>query len=181
MWLLWSFLIVIDRHCKNEKAQNCHKIANKVSESAKLSGKSLGAGRCKPLQPRETIWSLPLPGMSIYSTSKFALRGYSLPIANELKQYSIHHRHRPVRSGHTTGGTLQAHRPGSIDLHRAAANDGASRPRRCRSRSGEAFHGNHAPTHARPAGQDRRQFSCVAQGLAGSMTRTGLRNQARMK
>lgn len=31
----------------------------------------------------------PLPGMSIYSASKFALRGYSLSIAQELKQHSI--------------------------------------------------------------------------------------------
>ena len=31
----------------------------------------------------------PVPGMSIYSASKFALRGYSLTIAHELKQYGV--------------------------------------------------------------------------------------------
>ena len=31
----------------------------------------------------------PVPGMSIYTASKFALRGYSLAIAHELKKYAI--------------------------------------------------------------------------------------------
>lgn len=31
----------------------------------------------------------PVPGISIYTASKFALRGYSLAIAHELKQYAI--------------------------------------------------------------------------------------------
>ena len=124
----------------------------------------------------------PLPGMSIYSASKFALRGYSLSIASELKQYSISitvicpagadtplvepYRHKDqaalifIAPLLTTEEVVRAivdralvKRPMEITLPRARG------------------------LLAKTAGS----FPGLAQRLAASMTRTGLRNQAKMK
>jgi len=124
----------------------------------------------------------PVPGMSIYSASKFALRGYSLSIANELKQYSISitvicpsgadtplvepYRHKDqaalifIAPLLTTEEVVRAvidralvKRPMEITLPRARG------------------------LLAKAAGS----FPGLARRLADSMTRTGLRNQAKLK
>ncbi|HEX3092291.1 MAG TPA: SDR family oxidoreductase [Candidatus Angelobacter sp.] len=124
----------------------------------------------------------PLPGMSIYSASKFALRGYSLSIAQELKQHSISitvvcpsgadtplvepYKHKNqaalifIAPLLTTEEVVRAvvdralvKRPMEITLPRARG------------------------LLAKAAGS----FPILAQRLAASMTRTGLRNQAKMK
>ena len=124
----------------------------------------------------------PVPGMSIYTASKFALRGYSLTIAHELKQYGISmtvvcpsgadtplvepYRHKAqaalifITPLLTTGQVVDAiinralvKRPTEITLPRARG------------------------LMAKIAGS----FPGVANLLAGSMTRTGLRNQAKLK
>lgn len=124
----------------------------------------------------------PVPGMSIYSASKFALRGYSLTIAHELKQYGISmtvicpsgadtplvepYRHKNqaalifIAPLLTTDQVVDAivnralvKRPTEITLPRARG------------------------LLAKIAGS----FPGVANMLAGSMTRTGLRNQAKLK
>jgi len=124
----------------------------------------------------------PLPGMSIYSASKFALRGYSLSIAQELKQHSISitvicpsgadtplvepYRHKDqaalifIAPLLTTEQVVRAivdralvKRPTEITLPRARG------------------------LLAKLAGS----FPGLTRRLADSMTRTGLRNQAKMK
>jgi 3-oxoacyl-[acyl-carrier protein] reductase len=124
----------------------------------------------------------PLPGMSIYSASKFALRGYSLSIAQELKQHSISitvvcpsgadtplvepYKHKNqaalifIAPLLTTKEVVRAvvdralvKRPMEITLPRARG------------------------LLAKAAGS----FPILAQRLAASMTRTGLRNQAKLK
>src|SRR5579859_8097414 len=124
----------------------------------------------------------PVPGMSIYTASKFALRGYSLAIAHELKQYSISitvicpsgadtpliepYRHKDqaalifIAPLLTTEQVVRAivdralvKRPMEITLPRARG------------------------LVAKTAGS----FPGFARRLADSMTRTGLRNQAKLK
>lgn len=124
----------------------------------------------------------PLPGMSIYSASKFALRGYSLSIAQELKQHSISitvicpsgadtplvepYRHKDqaalifIAPLLTTEQVVRAivdralvKRPMEITLPRARG------------------------LLAKTAGS----FPGLVRRLAASMTRTGLRNQAKLK
>lgn len=124
----------------------------------------------------------PLPGMSIYSASKFALRGYSLSIAHELKQHSISitvicpagadtpliepYRHKGqaalifIAPLLTTEQVVRAivdralvKRPAEITLPRARG------------------------LLAKAAGS----FPGLVGRLTGSMTRTGLRNQAKLK
>ena len=124
----------------------------------------------------------PVPGMSIYTASKFALRGYSLAIAHELKKYSISitvicpsgadtplvepYRHKDqaalifIAPLLTTEEVVRAivdralvKRPMEITLPRTRG------------------------LLAKTAGS----FPGIARRLADSMTRTGLRNQAKMK
>ncbi|HXA86076.1 MAG TPA: SDR family oxidoreductase [Candidatus Dormibacteraeota bacterium] len=124
----------------------------------------------------------PVPGMSIYAASKFALRGYSLSIAHELRQYGISltvvcpsgadtpmvepYRHKDKAAlifiaplltidqvVHAIVDRALVKRPTEIALPRARG------------------------LLAKVAGS----FPGIASLLAGSMTRTGLRNQAKMK
>jgi short-subunit dehydrogenase len=124
----------------------------------------------------------PVPGLSIYAASKFALRGYSLTIAHELKQYGISttvicpsgadtpmvepYRHKEKAAlifiaplltinqvVHAIVERALVKRPTEITLPRARG------------------------LLAKAAGS----FPGIANMLAGPMTRTGLRNQAKMQ
>ena len=124
----------------------------------------------------------PLPGMSIYSASKFALRGYSLSIAQELKQHSISitvicpsgadtplvepYRHKDQAALIFIAPLLTTEQIVRAIVDRALV----KRPAEI--------------TLPRPRGLLAKlagSFPAAATLLAGSMTRAGLRNQAKMK
>ena len=124
----------------------------------------------------------PVPGLSVYSASTLALRGYSLAVAHELKQYGISltvvcpsgadtpmvepYKHREkaalifIAPLLTTGQVVRA------IVDRALV----KRPTEITLPMARGF-------LAKVAGS----FPGVASMLAGTMTRTGLRNQAKMK
>jgi 3-oxoacyl-[acyl-carrier protein] reductase len=124
----------------------------------------------------------PVPGMSIYTASKFALRGYSLAIAHELKQYGISvtvvcpsgadtpmvepYRHKDKAALIFIAPLLTIDQVVHAIVDRALA----SRPVEITLPRGRGL-------LAKIAGN----FPGVANLLAGSMTRTGLRNQAKLK
>lgn len=124
----------------------------------------------------------PVPGMSIYSASKFALRGYSLTIAHELKQYGISmtvicpsgadtpmvepYKHKPQAALIFIAPLLTIDQVVHVIVNRALV----KRPMEIALPRPRAL-------LAKFAGS----FPSVAAILAGSMTRTGLRNQSRLE
>jgi 3-oxoacyl-[acyl-carrier protein] reductase len=124
----------------------------------------------------------PVPGMSIYSASKFALRGYSLTIAHELKQYGISmtvicpsgadtplvepYRHKDQAALIFIAPLLTTEQVVRAIVDRALV----KRPTEITLPRGRGL-------LAKAAGS----FPGIANMLAGSMTRTGLRNQAKLK
>jgi 3-oxoacyl-[acyl-carrier protein] reductase len=124
----------------------------------------------------------PVPGMSIYTASKFALRGYSLTIAHELKQYKISmtvicpsgadtplvepYKHKAQAALIFIAPLLTTRQVVDAIVNRALVN-----------RPTEITVPRARGLLAKIAGG----FPGVANMLAGSMTRTGLRNQAKLK
>jgi len=124
----------------------------------------------------------PVPGMSIYSASKFALRGYSLAIAHELKQYGISitvicpsgadtpmvtpYKHKPQAAFIFIAPLLTAEQVVHAIVDRALV----KRPMEIAVPRPRAL-------LAKFAGS----FPSVAALLAGPMTRTGLHNQSRLE
>jgi 3-oxoacyl-[acyl-carrier protein] reductase len=124
----------------------------------------------------------PLPGMAIYSASKFALRGYSLSIAQELKQHSISitvicpsgadtplvepYRHKDQAALIFIAPLLSTEKVVRAIVDRALVKRPAEitlpRPRGLLAKAAGSFPG-------------------FANMLAGSMMRTGQRNQAKLK
>ncbi|HZD96011.1 MAG TPA: SDR family oxidoreductase [Candidatus Sulfotelmatobacter sp.] len=124
----------------------------------------------------------PVPGMSIYSASKFAVRGYSLSVVHELKQHGI---------------ALTVVSPSGADTPMVE-------PYRRQGQAALIFIAPLLTTHdvvraiveralvkrpaeitlPRPRGLLAKfagSFPGIAQMLAGPMTRKGLRNQAKIK
>lgn len=124
----------------------------------------------------------PVPGMSIYSASKFALRGYSLTIAHELKQYKISmtvicpsgadtplvepYRHKAPAALIFVGPLLTTDQV----VHAIVDQALVKRPTEITLPRGRGL-------LAKAAGS----FPGFANMLAGSMMRTGQRNQAKLK
>ncbi len=124
----------------------------------------------------------PVPGMSIYAASKFALRGYSLTIAHELKQYGISmtvicpsgadtplvepYRHKAQAALIFIAPLLTTEQVVRAIVDRALVKRPTEitvpRPRGLMAKAAGSFPG-------------------IASLLAGSMTRSGLRNQAKLK
>ena len=124
----------------------------------------------------------PVPGMSIYTASKFALRGYSLAIAHELRKYSISitvicpsgadtplvepYKHKDQAALIFIAPLLSTEQVVRAIVDRALV----KRPMEITLPRARGL-------LAKTAGS----FPGLARRLADSMTRTGLRNQAKMK
>jgi 3-oxoacyl-[acyl-carrier protein] reductase len=124
----------------------------------------------------------PVPGLSIYAASKFALRGYSLTIAHELKQYGISmtvicpsgadtpmvepYRHKEKAALIFIAPLLTIDQVVHVMVERALV-----------KRPTEMTLPRARGLLAKAAGS----FPGIANMLAGPMTRTGLRNQAKMQ
>ncbi|MGZ4842240.1 MAG: SDR family oxidoreductase [Candidatus Angelobacter sp.] len=124
----------------------------------------------------------PVPGLSIYAASKFALRGYSLTIAHELKQYGISmtvicpsgadtpmvepYRHKEKAALVFIAPLLTVDQVVRAIVDRALVN-----------RPTEITLPRARGLLAKAAGS----FPGIASLLAGYMTRTGVRNQSRIK
>ena len=124
----------------------------------------------------------PVPGLAIYSASKFALRGYSHAIANELKQHAISitvvcpagadtplvqpYKHKAEAALIFIGPLLTIEQVVHAIVDRALVKRPAEitlpRPRGVLAKLAGAWPG-------------------VAALLVGPMTRSGLRNQAKVK
>lgn len=124
----------------------------------------------------------PVPGMSIYSASKFALRGYSLTIAHELRQYGISmtvicpsgadtplvepYKHKAQAALIFIAPLLTTEQVVRVIVDRALV-----------KRPTEITVPRARGLLAKAAGS----FPGIANMLAESMTRTGMRNQAKLK
>lgn len=124
----------------------------------------------------------PVPGLSIYAASKFALRGYSLTIAHELKQHGISmtvvcpsgadtpmvepYRHKEKAALIFIAPLLTVEQVVRAIVDRALV----KRPKEITLPRARGL-------LAKAAGS----FPGVASLLAGSMARRGLRNQSRIK
>jgi len=102
----------------------------------------------------------PVPGMSIYSASKFALRGYSLTIAHELKQYGISMTVICPSGADTPMVEPYKHKPQAALIFIASllTIDQVVHVHR-QSCSGQAAYGNLSASSARFAGKVCRQLS----------------------
>lgn len=124
----------------------------------------------------------PLPGLSIYAASKFALRGYSLSIAHELKHYGISvtvvcpagadtplvepYKHKEQAALIFIAPLLTVEQVVRAIVDRALV-----------KRPTEITLPRARGLLAKAAGS----FPGIASLLVGSMTRTGVRNQSRIK
>jgi 3-oxoacyl-[acyl-carrier protein] reductase len=124
----------------------------------------------------------PVPGMSIYSASKFALRGYSLAIAHELKQYGISMTVICPSGADTPMVTPYKHKPQAAFIFIAPLLTAeqvvhAVVDRALVKRPMEIAVPRPRALLAKFAGS----FPSVAALLVGSITRTGLHNQSRLE
>lgn len=124
----------------------------------------------------------PVPGLAVYSASKFAVRGYSLALVHELKQHAISitvvcpstaatpmvepYKHKPQAAVAFSTPLLTTNQVVSAIMDRALV-----------KRPVEIVLPRPRGLLAKIAGS----FPAVAGLLTESVTRTGLRNQAKMK
>ena len=124
----------------------------------------------------------PVPGISIYTASKFALRGYSLAVAHELKRYAISITVVCPSGADTPLVEPYKHKEKaalifSLPLLTTEQVVRAIVDRALVKRPVEMALPRPRGLLAKLAGS----FPAAATLLAGSMTRAGLRNQAKMK
>jgi 3-oxoacyl-[acyl-carrier protein] reductase len=141
-----------------------------------------GQGRGHIINISSMAGIAPVPGLSIYTSSKFALRGYSLAVAHELKQYAIFITVVCPSGADTPLVEPYKHKEKaalifSLPLLTTEQVVRAIVDRALVKRPMEIALPRPRGLLAKLAGS----FPAAATLLAGSMTRKGLRNQAKMK
>jgi NAD(P)-dependent dehydrogenase (short-subunit alcohol dehydrogenase family) len=124
----------------------------------------------------------PVPGLALYTASKFALRGYSLAIANELKQYAISMTVVCPSGADTPLVEPYKHKEKAALIFAVPLMTTEQVVRAIVDRA--LVRRPMEMTLPRPRGLLAKlagSFPAVAILLAGSMTRKGLANQAKMK